>query len=80
MLPIWIGIKFCYLVELTLGHTILTFNDVKENVFENIVGKGENAGKPAFSSFPTMFSTHFLLKLLQAISPFLTMFSTAIYL
>ena len=24
---------------------------------ENIVGIGENAGKPAFSPFPTMFST-----------------------
>ena len=23
---------------------------------ENIVGKGENAGYPAFSPFPTMFS------------------------
>ena len=26
-------------------------------MFENIVGKGENAGKPAFSHFHTMFST-----------------------
>ena len=25
--------------------------------FENILGKGENAGKPTFSPFPTMFST-----------------------
>ena len=24
---------------------------------ENVVGKGENAGNPAFSPFPTMFST-----------------------
>ena len=31
---------------------------------ENILGKGENAGKwlPAFSPFPTMFSTGFFLR------------------
>ena len=29
---------------LTLSHTILTFNNLKEKAFENIVGKGENAG------------------------------------
>ena len=34
----------------TLYHTIPL-----EKGFENIVGKGENAGKPAFSLFPTMF-------------------------
>ena len=28
---------------------------------ENIVGKGENAGLPAFSPFPTMFSKGFFL-------------------
>ena len=29
---------------------------------ENIVGKEENAGLPAFSSFPTMFSKGFFLQ------------------
>ena len=28
-----------------------------EKAFENILRKGENAGNPAFSPFPTMFST-----------------------
>ena len=28
---------------------------------ENTVGTGENAGKPAFSPFPTMFSTGLFL-------------------
>ena len=41
---------------LTLYHTILTFNDTnKGEAFENILGKGENAGKPAFSPFPLCF-------------------------
>ena len=33
---------------------------LKEKAFENIVGKGENAGYQlaAFSPFPAMFSTH----------------------
>ena len=30
---------------------------VKKRAFENTVRKGENAGKPAFSPFPTVFST-----------------------
>ena len=30
---------------------------LRKTPLENIVGKGENAGKPAFSPFPTMFST-----------------------
>ena len=42
---------------LTLHHTILTFNDPERVVLENIVGKGENAGKQHFLLFPTMFST-----------------------
>ena len=33
---------------------------------ENIVGKGENAGNPAFSSFPTMFSKSFLYRVLKS--------------
>ena len=47
--------------HLTLHHTILTFNDPVNDLLtktlENIVGKGENAGLPAFFSFPPMFST-----------------------
>ena len=30
--------------KLTLYHTMMTFNAVKEKAFENIVGKEENAG------------------------------------
>ena len=37
------------------NHDFLTNLYIKP--FENIVGKEENAGKPAFSSFPTMFSS-----------------------
>ena len=54
--------KPCYrniieFVVLTLYHTIRTFNDPENEALENIVGKGENAGKPAFSPFPPMFPT-----------------------
>ena len=41
---------------LTLNHTIPTFNDLeKKKVFENIVGKGENAGYQHFLFFPQCF-------------------------
>ena len=30
---------------------------LKNRAFENIVGKGENAGNQLFPPFPTMFST-----------------------
>ena len=40
-----------------LYHEFPSFNDSQGEPFENIVGKEENAGKPAFSSFPTTFST-----------------------
>ena len=43
---------------LTRYDTIPGFNDLKKKSFENIVGKGENAGNQHFSPFPTMFSTH----------------------
>ena len=43
--------------ELTLYHTILTFNDPRKKPLENIVGKGENAGNQHFLLFPTLFST-----------------------
>ena len=43
---------------LSLYHTIPTFNDPEEeDIFENIVGKGENAGNQHVLLFPTMFST-----------------------
>ena len=38
--------------ELTLYQTILTFKDPKRRAFENIVGKGENAGYQHFLFFP----------------------------
>ena len=41
---------------LTLYYTIPTFNDPeKERPFENIVGKGENAGNQHFPLFPKYF-------------------------
>ena len=42
---------------LTLYHTILPFNTVRKKALENTEGKGKNAGNPAFSPFPTEFST-----------------------
>ena len=33
---------------LTVYHTVPTFNDVEKKPFENIVGKGENAGNQHF--------------------------------
>ena len=44
--------------QFTLHPTIPTFNTPgKKKTFENIVGKGENAGNQHFLLFPTMFST-----------------------
>ena len=37
---------------LTLYYTVLTFNDIEKEAFENIVGKGENAGNQHFLLFP----------------------------
>ena len=45
---------FCHGV-LTLYHTILTFNDPEKMPFENIWGKGENAGNQHFLLFPQCF-------------------------
>ena len=42
--------------DLTLYHSIQNYINPKERGFENILGKGENAGKPEFSLFPRMFS------------------------
>ena len=40
---------------LTLYHTIPTFNDREKEAFENIVGKGENAGNQHFLLLPQCF-------------------------
>ena len=37
---------------LTLYHTVPTFKTMKKRPFENIVGKGENAGNQHFLLFP----------------------------
>ena len=53
-------IKTYIYIYLTLYHAIPTFNRLEEEAYlQNIVGKGENAGLPAFSPFPTMFSILF---------------------
>ena len=44
---------------LTLYHTIQTFNDpLKKMPFENIVGRGGNAGNKHFLLFPQGFLSH----------------------
>ena len=43
---------------LTLYHTITTFNNHKKEAFQKHCGKRRKCRKPAFSPFPTMFSTH----------------------
>ena len=40
--------------ELSLFNTILTIIDPKKEAFENIVGKGENAGNQHFSVLQTI--------------------------
>ena len=42
---------------LTLYHTILTFNDPKEEGFGKHCEKRRKCWQPAFSPFPTVFST-----------------------
>ena len=44
--------------SLILYHTIPTFNDFKEGGFGKHCRKRRKCWKPAFSPFPTMFSTH----------------------
>ena len=46
------GVLFC---ELTLYRTIPTYNNPEKESFENIVGKGENAGNQHFLLFPQCF-------------------------
>ena len=43
--------------HLTLYHAIATLNTLKKKAFENILGKGENAGHQHFLLFPQCFST-----------------------
>ena len=43
--------------KLTLYHTILTFNNPKEEGFGTHYGKRRNAGNQHFFLFPTLFST-----------------------
>ena len=43
---------YCHLI---LYHTIPTFNDLEKEAFENIAGKGENAGNQHFLLFPQCF-------------------------
>ena len=44
-------------VDLNLFYTIPTFNDPKIEAVCKHCGKRRKCGKPAFSAFPTMFST-----------------------
>ena len=44
------------LLILILYHTMTTVTTLYKKPFENIVGKGENAGNQHFLFFPTMFS------------------------
>ena len=39
----------------TLHHVVPCFNDMEKEPFENIVGKGENAGNQHFLHFPQSF-------------------------
>ena len=47
----------CSKFLLTRYHTILTFNDHEKESFWKHCGKRRKCWKPAFSPFPTMFST-----------------------
>ena len=49
------GYRILQFVELTLYQTIPTFKDPKKRPFENIVGKGENAGNQQFLLFTQCF-------------------------
>ena len=67
--PICPLIKPCDTRHLTLYHTVPTFNDfLYKKHFENIVGKGENAGNQHF----LLFSQCFLSVHCKTISPFLS--------
>ena len=60
MFTIYTSLKFCCLVKSYLSILIpfphyQTFNDPVGQLFENIVGKGENAGNQHFPLFPQCF-------------------------
>ena len=48
---------FTYFHTLTLPHTILTFKDLKKGAFRKHRGQRRKCLQPAFSPYPTMFST-----------------------
>ena len=50
-----IGVKNADLLLLTLYHRISTFKNQEKKAFENIVGKGENAGNQHFLLFHNVF-------------------------
>ena len=50
-----LGYNLTLCTVLTLYHTTLKFNDPKKMAFENIVGKGENAGNQHFLLFRQCF-------------------------
>ena len=60
--------SYLYIYQLTLYHTIPTFNDPEKEGFENIVGKGENAGNQHFLQFPQCLLT--LPKLISNFEPY----------
>ena len=49
-----LSLSHCH--PLTLYQTIPTFNNIKTEAFENIVGKGENAGDHIFSFSHNVFN------------------------
>ena len=54
---IFLSVLKIFKCALTLYHTIRTFNDPKEEGFGKHCGKRRKCWQPAFSPFPTVFST-----------------------
>ena len=52
LLPIWKDVKFCHLTFSTLSQLLTT---LRKKPFENIAGKGENAGNQHFLLFLQCF-------------------------
>ena len=52
--------------ELTLNHTIPTFNNLGKESFRKHRGKKRKCWLPAFSSFPTMFSKALCVKVVKS--------------
>ena len=53
MLSVMKNLQMCF--QLTHYQTIPTFNNPEKDSFENIIGKGENAGNQHFLLFPHCF-------------------------